>query len=96
MDDVDDTKSKPKGRKVPSKLKKTTVNKFDSMPEHNMCKEDVEFDKKIRKPPPSARTRQFNYMNVQCRVCGKQEKVPPSLVESRERYKCNKCSTGAG
>ena len=71
-------------------------NKFDNMAEFNMCKEDVEFDKKIRKPPPSARSREFVPIKVRCRVCGKEEKVAPDLFESIERYKCNKCSTGAG
>lgn len=71
-------------------------NKFDNMAEFNMCKEDVEFDKKIRKPPPSARSREFVPIKVRCRVCGKEEKVAPDLLESIERYKCNKCSTGAG
>lgn len=71
-------------------------NKFDSMPEFNMCKEDLEFDQKVRKPPPSARLRNFEPIKVRCRVCGKNEKVAPDLIESIERYKCNKCSTGAG
>lgn len=72
------------------------TNKFESMPEFNMCKEDLEFDKKVKKPLPSARLRDFEPIKVKCRVCGKSEKVAPDLVESIERYKCNKCSTGAG
>jgi hypothetical protein len=76
--------------------KKKSLNNFDKMAEFNMCKEDVEIDKKIRKPAPSARTRPFDFVKVQCRVCGKKDKVAPSLIESNDRYKCNKCSTGAG
>jgi hypothetical protein len=85
--------TKPKVTKP--KVRKTT-NKFEKMAEFNMCKEDVEIDKKIRKPLPSARNRPFDLVKVQCRICGKKEKVAPSLVESHDRYKCNKCSTGAG
>jgi hypothetical protein len=76
--------------------KKKAINKFDKMAEFSMCKEDTEIDKKIKKPPPSIRNRPFDFIKVQCRVCGKKEKVAPMLVESTERYKCNKCSTGAG
>lgn len=99
VDDDDDqptNAAKVKKTKPTTKKKKASSNNFDKMPEFNMCKEDLEFDKKVRKPPPSARNRAFNYIKVQCRVCGKQEKVAPTLVESIERYKCNKCSTGAG
>jgi hypothetical protein len=76
--------------------KKTATNKFDKMAEFNMCKEDIAVDKKIKKPPPSIRNRPFDFVKVQCRVCGRKEKVAPVLIESIERYKCNKCSTGAG
>lgn len=82
------TKSAPK--------KKKTTNKFEQMAEFSMCKEDIEFDKKIKKPPPSVRNRTFDFVKAKCRVCGKTEKVAPSLIESIDRYKCNKCSTGAG
>jgi hypothetical protein len=82
--------------KAKTETKPKSKNKFDSMPEFNMCKEDIEFDRKVRKPIPSARLRDFEPIKVRCRVCGKNEKVAPDLVESIERYKCNKCSTGAG
>jgi len=37
-------------------------------------------------------------VEIQCRICGKKDKVAPSILESMEieRYKCNKCATGAG
>lgn len=100
-DDSEEEESRPVAKKrkasAPTKpKKKKTANKFNSMAEFNMCKEDIEIDKKIRKPPPSARNRPFDFIKVQCRVCGKSEKVAPSLVETIERYKCNKCATGAG
>lgn len=101
-DDGDDSptiqpvKRTPKAKATPKPKIKKSNNKFDKMAEFNMCKEDVEIDKKIRKPPPSARNRPFDLVKVQCRVCGKKDKVAPSLIESIERYKCNKCSTGAG
>jgi hypothetical protein len=86
-------KTRPKAA-VPKKKK--SANKFERMAEFTMCKEDVEIDKKIKKPPPAARNRPFDYVKVQCRVCGKKDKVAPMLIESTERYKCNKCATGAG
>jgi hypothetical protein len=91
--------AKPKTIKPKSKAtikKKKTSNKFEQMTEFSMCKEDTEFDKKIKKPPPSVRNRTFDFVKAKCRVCGKTEKVAPSLIESIDRYKCNKCSTGAG
>lgn len=78
------------------KSKKKSNNKFDNMPESKMHKEDLEFDNKVKKPPPSERLRDYKPIKVKCRVCGKEEKQPPQLVDSFERYKCNKCSTGAG
>lgn len=84
----EDTKSKKKKRKF--------VNKFLNMKEASMHKEDTEIDKKLSKLPPTQRSRSFEYVKVKCRVCGKEEKVIPSLAEARERYKCNRCSTSPG
>lgn len=76
---------------------KQAKNKFTDMPEHNMHKEDVAIDKKLAKFPPVSRARQFEMVEVKCRVCGRTETVSPSLVfEGLERYKCNNCSTSAG
>jgi hypothetical protein len=76
---------------------KQAKNKFTDMPEHNMHKEDVAIDKKLAKFPPVSRARQFEMVDVKCRVCGRTETVSPSLVfEGLERYKCNNCSTSAG
>ena len=83
-------KSKNIDRKSPR------VNKFEQMAEFNMHKEDVEFDRKVSKLPPVPRTRKYNAINVKCRVCGKEESVNPTLIESVDRYKCNKCSSMAG
>lgn len=77
-------------------IKPKIKNKFDTMPESKMHKEDIEFDSKVKKPAPSARLREFEPIKVKCRVCGKNEKVVADLIESIERYKCNKCATGAG
>ncbi len=71
-------------------------NKFLSMPEMNMHKEDHELDKKLSKHAPVARSREYDPIEVTCRVCGKKEIINPSLVESASRYKCNKCSSSAG
>jgi hypothetical protein len=92
-------KTKPKRTRnirASKETKSKQINKFESMPEFNMCKEDLAFDQKVNKPPPSARLREFEPMKVRCRVCGKTEKVASDLIDSIERYKCNKCSTGAG
>lgn len=90
------SKTEKSQTKATTPKKKPSLNKFEKMAEFTMCKEDVEIDRKIKKPPPSARNRQFDYIKIQCRVCGKKDKVAPALVESMERYKCNKCATGAG
>lgn len=71
-------------------------NKFLDMPEMNMHKEDTLVDQQLIKHPPVARSRGFEPVKVTCRVCGKTETVNPSLVESSNRYKCNRCAASAG
>jgi hypothetical protein len=100
-DDTDVSIDSPKTKKTrvasqPKNKKPKRVNKFEKMAEFSMCKEDLEFDRKVKKPPPSERSREFKYINMNCVVCGKKEKVPSTLLNGIERYKCNKCSTGAG
>jgi hypothetical protein len=63
---------------------------------YDLHKEDIEFDKKVSKYPPTPRTRKFSLISVKCRTCGKEEKVSPYLAESKDRYKCNKCSACPG
>lgn len=76
---------------------KTPINKFDSMSEKHMHKNDVLIDKKLNRLPPVPRTRSFAMIDVRCRVCGKEEEISPALlVESKDRYKCNRCSSSAG
>jgi hypothetical protein len=82
--------------KKPKKTKSSFRNKFDDMMESKMHKDDTAIDKKLAKLPPVPRTRQFTPINVVCRVCGKRESVNPALVESMERYKCNKCCSSGG
>jgi len=91
-------KVSPQKQETPnnSHTQPTRVNKFLSMPEMNMHKEDVSIDKSLLKHPPVARTREFEPVEVMCRVCGKKEKISPSLVESATRYKCNRCAASAG
>ena len=88
-------KSKKKTKDQPPE-KPIRQNKFLSMSERNMHKDDIEIDRKLRVAPLTERARHFDPVLVKCRVCGKEEKINPSLLESRERYKCNKCSTSAG
>lgn len=77
--------------------KEETINKFDSMPEKNMHKQDTIIDKKLwGDNKPTERTRSFQTVSVRCRICGKSEDINPSLIDSVERYKCNKCATVSG
>lgn len=92
------TKKKRSYSKTASKKedKPKRKNLFETMPERNMHKEDVEIDKRLRKYPITERSRKLYMIDVQCRVCGKKEKVSPVLCESPDRYKCNKCASSAG
>jgi len=84
-----------KGQKSRSKTKHT--NKFLSMREKDMHKDDTKIDKLLCQSGPVARTRDFSMIKVTCRVCGKTEEINPSLLfEAANRYKCNNCSTSAG
>jgi hypothetical protein len=101
MPDKQETKKTKRTRitkniKPNKKQTKTMGNLFESMPERTMHKEDVLIDQKLRKFAPTQRSRNFKPINVNCRVCGKKESVNPSLIESVDRYKCNKCSSSAG
>lgn len=100
-DDEDVVESKPKTKRTRKKNSRSkesaTTNKFDSMPEKNMHKKDTEIDKKLwGNNRPTERLRQFHPVSVRCRICGKTEEVNPSLVDSPERYKCNRCATASG
>lgn len=100
QDEEFDTPKKRRGpvsnNSTPKKKKKKSVNKFLNMREASLHKDDTIIDKKLSKLPPTQRTRSFEYVNIKCRVCGKEEKVIPALAEARDRYKCNKCSTSPG
>jgi hypothetical protein len=86
------TKSSKKFKKQSS-----NENKFLSMPEKDMFKEDSKVDQMLNKHPPVSRNRDFDPIEVVCRICGKKEQVSPALAgESPKRYKCNNCSTSAG
>lgn len=84
-------------QKTVSSKNQSRHNKFVDMPEKNMHKEDVAFDKKVSVVPPTPRNRNFIPLDVKCRICGKHEKINPAILpDSAERYKCNKCSTSPG
>lgn len=92
----------PKARKTKKKSdalikeKPQRVNRFDSMPERRLHKEDVLIDQKLIKSPPTPRRDAFVPLNIVCRVCGRTEQVDPAMIEAPDRYKCNKCSIAAG
>lgn len=83
-------------KKTKPKNKKKYKNLFEQMSESRMHKDDVEIDKKLSKFPPTQRARNYKPIKVKCRVCGRDEEINPSLIESSDRFKCNKCSTSAG
>jgi hypothetical protein len=94
-------KQKPPINKInkSKKIKKTerTINKFDAMPESSMYRENKEIAKKLYSKPPIERRPKKDLVQARCRLCGKLEKVSPSLViGGADRYKCNKCSSSAG
>lgn len=89
--------SKIRTKSIRSDKVSNRKNKFLDMPEKNMHKADVAIDKKLSINPPTPRNRKFMAVKVKCRICGKEEKVNPSIVpEPADRYKCNNCSTSAG
>lgn len=72
-------------------------NRFLSMNEFNMYKENPNTAKKLYNQPPMQRRSGKNLVDVVCRTCGKREKVSSALLYNGvERYKCNKCSTSPG
>ncbi|NBU33447.1 hypothetical protein EB118_21380 [bacterium] len=92
---VKKTKSGKKSRS--SSSGKKNINKFDNMPEINMHKEDIAIDKKLtRSLSPTPRREAFKPIEVSCRVCHRTDMVDPSIIESIDRYKCNKCAISAG
>lgn len=95
-DEPSSVTSKKNKKPTKSKNNKTTQNRFEKMSEFRMHKDDVEIDKKLSRLPPTERSRHYEPKMVRCRVCGKDELVNPSIIESSDRYKCNKCSISAG
>lgn len=72
-------------------------NKFLSLGLDKLHKEDSAIDKKLNINPPTPRNRPASLIGVRCRVCGKEDEIPSSLIyESIDRYKCNKCSSSPG
>lgn len=85
-----------KGQKSRSKTKQDK-NKFLSMREKDMHKDDTKIDKLLCQSGPVSRSRDFSLVKVTCRVCGKTEEINPVLLfDAPNRYKCNNCSTSAG
>lgn len=79
------------GRKIIS-----TNNKFETMSEFSLHKEDSKIDRKLCKNPPVARSREFEPVVVVCRACGEKDSVSPSLIYNESTYKCNSCCSGKG
>jgi len=79
-----------------SKAKSDGVNFFDTIKEKDSHKEDSIIDQKLNRYPPTERNRPFENITLQCRCCGKKEKISPGLLIEHDRYKCNKCAISAG
>jgi len=94
--DTEDSVEVPRRKKRKTQQSDAGDNLFEKMPESRMHKDDVEIDKKLNRAPPTQRSRSFVPVTISCRVCGKKDKVNPVLVESADRYKCNKCAMSAG
>lgn len=76
---------------------KSFVNKFDSMAESKLHKDDLAIDQALSVHSPTPRSRTFDPINVHCRVCGKKEQINPSMLsDSPSRYKCNDCARNPG
>lgn len=97
---VKPVKKKTTKKKTTSRTKKATIadskNKFLSMKEMHMFKEDTAIDKKLSVMQPCPRTRSYSTIDVYCRVCGKKEELNPTLVGETQRYKCNECARSGG
>jgi hypothetical protein len=89
-------RAKPRAKTTTKKDSPRRVNIFDQMPESRMHKEDVQIDKKLTRSAPTPRRDAFKPLKIACRVCGKTETIDPSIIESVDRYKCNKCAISAG
>jgi rubrerythrin len=73
------------------------INKFDKMAEKDMHKSDSKIDQLLCVHPPTIRTREFEPIEVRCRVCQRLESINPALLhDSPDRYKCNRCSGAPG
>lgn len=92
------TETQEKPKPIASKSNtKTFINKFDQMQEAHLHKEDIAVDKVLSVYGPTPRTRHFDPIDVQCRVCGKKESINPNMLhDAPSRYKCNDCSRSPG
>lgn len=89
-------KTKKANKESGTRSKPQRVNRFDTMKEKELHKEDVLIDQKLIKSPPTPRRDKFEPLKIRCRVCGQTEDVDPSMIESPDRFKCNKCAISAG
>lgn len=93
-----DIPAEPAPKKV-SRNKKNVINKFESSPIFNECKNDIKIDKKLsgnfQKTP---RARRQKMIEIKCMKCGTLCKTDPSFVYymSKDEYSftCNKCLGG--
>lgn len=82
---------------VEDDIKPKRINKFDRMVEKDMHKSDSKIDQLLSVHPPTTRSREFEPIQVRCRVCQRLESINPALLhDSPDRYKCNRCSGAPG
>lgn len=97
QENTEETRNSSSINKSKISNKRTFVNKFDQMQESRLHKEDVAIDKALSVYGPTPRTRHFDPIDVQCRICGKKDKINPSMLyDAPSRYKCNECSRSPG
>ncbi len=83
----------PNDKDVDVDFQKLGIDESDLTPEEiQQLKEATAHDKQL--PPVKKSFRSYPFVDVQCRVCGKREKVSRKLV--RGSYKCNDCCCKPG
>lgn len=96
-------KEEPREPRQQKRKKGEYVNEFEDSPLFHANKQDVETDKKLwANRAPTERDRPNTYVTVECKRCGKRERIDRSLVfrnrneagqtEEAAHY-CNKCCT---
>jgi len=98
-----DPQEKQEPRPTQKRKKGEYVNEFEDSPLFHANKQDVETDKKLwANRAPTERDRPNNLVTVECKRCGKKDRIDRGLVFKNRNetgqteeaaYYCNKCCT---